>query len=169
MIAKFGFLGCVCLCVCWHAMGRGLSRVVCLFPELPARENSERNDRMEDKPYVTFFFGWELAGSKKKKRRKKISARRGLCFSNWKQASVKRITSQKPKIIRWDKEARRREERKRECETVREMNISGDGGFHSVWRGLRVNLHQQSHLCAELWLRREGEEEERRTRKIKAS
>lgn len=30
-------------------------------------------------------------------------------------------------------------------------------GFHSLWQGLKVNLHQQSHLFLELWLR-EGEE-----------
>lgn len=79
---------------------------------------------------------------------------------------MKQIASQKPGIIRRDTEGGPGEEWKRE--TVKEMNISGDGGFHSAWQGLKVNLHQQSHLCVELWLRREGEEEERQTRKIKA-
>lgn len=61
------------------------------------------------------------------------------------------------------------ERKEQEREAVKEMNISGCGGFYLAWQGLKVNLHQQSHLCSVPGLRREGEEkEEQQTRKIKA-
>lgn len=162
------FVGCVSLCACRHATGTTLSKVVCLFPELPARESSEMSK-------------WLLEEDKKKKKMKEVTEwstkhmcyffwqaiiwikvqEEGYTFSNWKHAPVRQITSHKPKIIRWDKEGNGSARRL-------EMNISGDGGFHLVWQGLQVNFHQQYHLCMELWLKREGGEEEQQTRKIKA-
>lgn len=166
---------CVCLCTPWDTT---LSRVVCLFPELPGRENSERSkwllkeEEREKTRGVTerrtncvrFLFGQTISCAKEKIN-PSPSLEEGYALSNWKQAPVKQITSHKPKIIRWDRDA---EEWKQECETVKEMNISSDGGFHLAWQGLKVNLHQRSHLRMELRLRREGEEEGLQTRKIKA-
>ena len=169
--------GCACLCMStgmpWDTT---LSGVVCLFPGLPGREDSERSDclrrRKERKlkgwqnggqTVYDIFLGRQLAAQRKIN--PSLSLEEGYALSNWKQAPVKQITSHKPKIIRWDRDAK---EWKQECETVKEMNISRDGGFYLAWQGLKVNLHQQSHLPVELWLRREGEEEGQQTRKIKA-
>lgn len=125
------FVGCVSLRACQHATGTTLSKVVCLFPELPARESSEmskwlleeekkkeneRGHRMEYKTYVLFF--WQAIIWIKVQEE-------GYTFSNWKHAPVKQITSHKPKIIRWDNEGKRREQWKRECETV---------GDEYIWR-----------------------------------
>lgn len=167
---------CVSVYEHWHAMGHNFVKSSLLVPWAARKRGQwekwllEEEEREKIKGVTEWRTNslWYLLGRQLAAQRKinpSLSLEEGYALSNWKQAPVKQITSHKPKIIRWDRDAK---EWKQECETVKEMNISRDGGFYLAWQGLKVNLHQQSHLPVELWLRREGEEEGQQTRKIKA-
>lgn len=100
----------VWLCVCLYAREHTFVKSRLPFPwaakkrtvrEVTVRGGKNKEWRADHMFCFCFLTGGELAGLGKTKPKKDL--RGGLLLAKWKQASAKQITSQKPKMIRWDK------------------------------------------------------------------